>query len=107
MMILSSVRRARRLAIAEAAAAAYTDWRVACAVVGHAYAQWRANDSLEDALAYQDYRAALDREELAAHEYARVMKRAGRLPETAAIHQLARIESSHRDRAAHPRRPVR
>jgi hypothetical protein len=42
--------------------------------------------------AFYAYNEALDREEHAAKRYARLISRAGEIPETALFHQLARIE---------------
>jgi len=57
----------------------YCDWRMECSQVRTAYAQFTAAPPEERALAYAAYRAALDREELAAGEYARQITRVTRV----------------------------
>jgi hypothetical protein len=46
--------------------------------------------------AFYAYNDALDREEHAANRYARLISRTGEIPETASLHQLARIETGLR-----------
>jgi len=53
-----------------------------------------AASAAEQPSAFDDYKTALDREERAARRYARLMGRAGRLPETGVAHQLAQIQMS-------------
>jgi hypothetical protein len=45
----------------------YVCWREACEDVGSAYRRWETCEPPERTLAYDGYRAALDREEHAAH----------------------------------------
>lgn len=87
-------RSARQRALVEDAVAAYAQWRGECAAVGNAYRRWVAASAAEKPFAFDDYDAALEREEHAASRYARLMERAGRLPETGLAHQLAQIQTS-------------
>jgi hypothetical protein len=52
----------------------YVEWREECAALWEAHARWRAAPAAERALAFASYRAALDREEWAAHVYADLVK---------------------------------
>ena len=52
---------------------AYVDWREERASVWDAYARWASAPVADCRLAFSAYRAALDREERAAHVYAEVM----------------------------------
>jgi hypothetical protein len=81
-------RRARRRAVVDAAVAAYAQWRVECDAVRTAYRTWTAASAYAGSVAFEAYQAALDREESAARIYARVIRRAGQLAETALAHQL-------------------
>jgi hypothetical protein len=89
------IRRLRRRAVVDAAVAAYAQWREECDAVRTAYRTWTAASASAGWVAFEAYRAALDREEAAARKYARVMTRAGHLAETALAHQL---QSSSRAR---------
>jgi hypothetical protein len=53
----------------------YVEWREECVALWEAYARWRAVPPAEKAPAYACYRAALDREEWAAHVYADLVSR--------------------------------
>jgi hypothetical protein len=92
-MRLKLIRRsARRRSLVDAAATAYAQWRSECAAVRGAYHRWVAAGAGDKASAYHAYNDALDREEHAAQRYARLIRRAGQIPETALLHQLAQIE---------------
>ena len=54
---------------------AYVDWREERASVWDAYARWTSAHVADSPLAFSAYRAALDREERAAHVYAELMTR--------------------------------
>jgi hypothetical protein len=54
---------------------AYVDWREERAIVWDAYACWHSAPVPDCPLAFSAYRAALDREERAAHVYAELMTR--------------------------------
>jgi hypothetical protein len=54
---------------------AYVDWREESATVWDAYARWTNARPPDSPLAFSAYRAALDREERAAHVYAELMTR--------------------------------
>jgi hypothetical protein len=53
----------------------YVEWREECVVLWEAYERWKAVPPAERALAFASYRAALDREERAAHVYADLVGR--------------------------------
>jgi hypothetical protein len=82
------IRRLRRRAVVNAAVGAYVHWREECDAVRTAYRTWTAASASASWVAFEAYRAALDREEAAARTYARVMRRAGHLAETALAHQM-------------------
>jgi hypothetical protein len=54
---------------------AYVDWREERASVWDAYSRWTSAPVPDSQLAFSAYRAALDREERAAHVYAELMTR--------------------------------
>jgi hypothetical protein len=85
-------RSARQRALVDAAVTAYAQWRSERAAVRAAYRRWIAAGAADNLLAFDAYNDALDREEHAANRYARLISRAGAMPETAVLHQLARIE---------------
>lgn len=89
-------RSARQRALVEGAVTAYTQWRGECAAVRNAYRRWVGASAAEKPFAFDDYNAALDREEHAAGRYAHLMGRAGQLPETGLAHQLAQIQTVSR-----------
>ena len=62
-----------------AAMDAYLGWRDQCETVRDAYGRWTAADESDAALAYQVYATALDGEEQASAEYARLVQRASAL----------------------------
>jgi len=67
---------------------AYVDWREERAAVWGAYARWSSAPVPDCPLAFTAYRAALDREECAAHTYAALMTRG-----SAAVFQIDRVVS--------------
>ena len=79
-----------------AAVIAYAQWRSECAAVRGAYHRWVGAGAGDNAVAFYAYNDALDREEHAAKRYARLISRAGEMPETALLHQLVRIEAGVR-----------
>jgi hypothetical protein len=92
-MRLKLIRRsAQQRALVGAAVTAYAQWRSECAAVRAAYRRWVAAGAGDNVCAFYAYNDALDREEHAANRYAQLMSRAGDMPETALLHQLARIE---------------
>jgi hypothetical protein len=54
---------------------AYVDWREESASVWDAYSRWTSAPVPDSRLAFSAYRAAVDREERAAHVYAELMTR--------------------------------
>jgi hypothetical protein len=54
---------------------AYVDWREECAAVWDAFERWETTRGIDAATAFSAYRAALDREECAAHAYADLLAR--------------------------------
>ena len=83
----------RREPLADAALAAYSEWRSECAAVRASYRRWVGTRGEEEPSAFSDYRSALDREERAAKHFARLMRRAGHLAETGIALQVARIQA--------------
>jgi hypothetical protein len=51
----------------------YVRWREECAAVVSSYENWNCAESGDEALAFSAYGAALDREELAAAKYRRLI----------------------------------
>lgn len=88
----------RRGALMGAAVTAHAQRRTECAAVRGGYRRWMAAGAGDNAFAFYAYNDALDREEHAAKRYARLISRAGEIPETALLHQLARIEIGVRGR---------
>ena len=82
-------RSGRRRAVVDSALAAYADWRSECVAVVNAELAWRTARPVDESLAFFAYMAALDREEDAAAQYARLMRRAGKLVEIGLEAQLA------------------
>ena len=94
-MRLTPIRRsARQRALLDAVAAAYIEWRAECAAVRNAYRRWNSASAVDRPLAFDAYRAALDREEGAAKLCGRLMRRAGHLAEAGLARQLAQIQIS-------------
>jgi hypothetical protein len=83
----------RQRTLADAALAAYSEWRSECAAVRASYRRWVGARGEEERSAFSDYRSALDREERAAGRFARLMRRAGHLDETGVALRLARIQT--------------
>jgi hypothetical protein len=83
----------RQRMLADAAVAAYSEWRGECGAVRASYRQWAGARREEKRSAFIDYRSALDREEHAAKRYAKLIRRAGHLGNTGVVLQLARIEA--------------
>lgn len=81
---------ARRQAHATAAAAAYREWRRACDAVRDTYGWWAGATGVEKPFAFSAYTAALDREEHAAHRYAKLMRRGTGLREAGSAQDLVR-----------------
>jgi hypothetical protein len=77
----------------ELAVDAYVAWREECVAVRTAYLAWRRARAAEAALAFDAYEAALDREEVAAEVYAKLMGRVGHLGEIGLARQLACLPS--------------
>jgi hypothetical protein len=59
---------------------AYVAWRETCARVDDAYCNWAREPGPRGGVAFGLYMAALDAEEQAAEVYARLVRRAGKLP---------------------------
>ena len=78
--------------LADAAVAAYSEWRGECAAVRASYRQWAGARREEESSGFIDYRSALDREEDAAERYARLMRRAGHF-DTGVVLKVARIQT--------------
>ena len=89
-------RSNRRQALLASTAAAYADWRHECAAVRSAYRRWLAASKPNEAFAFHWYECALIREERAAGVYARMVKRAGHLPDIGLVLQLEQIEAGPR-----------
>src|SRR5690242_2685201 len=79
----------RQRTLADAALAAYSEWRRECAAVRASYRRWVGARREEEQSAFSEYRSALDREERAAEHFARLMRRAGHLAETGIALQVA------------------
>ena len=82
----------RQRTLPDAALDAYREWRGECAAVRASYQRWAGARREEESSAFNDYRSALDREECAAKQFARLMRRASDLAETGIALQLARIQ---------------
>ena len=54
---------------------AYAEWRFSCTAVWAAYQHWSSAGRAQEELAHSAYAAALDREDAAAHVYARLVRR--------------------------------
>src|SRR5438105_2911966 len=83
----------RQRILADAAVAAYSEWRGECAAVRASYRQWAGARREEEPSAFIGYRSALDREEHAAKRYAKLIRRAGHLGKAGVVLQLARIQT--------------
>jgi hypothetical protein len=69
--------RWQRRRLAEQVMDAYVDWRNQCGAVRVAYSRWESARASDAVLWHSAYTAALDREELAAKFYGRLLRRAG------------------------------
>ena len=75
-------RSAKRLdAIVDEFVESYVSWREACEEVRAAYERWGTSNPPQRTLAYDWYRAALDREEDAARVHSRLATRLRRQPQ--------------------------
>ena len=63
-------------ALVETVVGGYVTWRAESAAVAATYETWARARGRGRAIAFADYAAALDREELAASEYQRVLRQA-------------------------------
>jgi hypothetical protein len=96
-MRLRLMHRGRREGrLSRAVVIAYAEWRSECAAVRTAYLQWKRASAAEKSVAFEAYNTALTREEDAAKRYARRMRRAGSIRESALAHHLARVEAGSR-----------
>jgi|ERR1700733_2358166 hypothetical protein len=91
MKLKRLTRAGRRRAEIEAVVAAYSAWRSECAAVHAAYGRWARAARSDACSAFAVYRGALDREEHAAHIYARLLLLAKRRPELDVARQLAQL----------------
>ena len=91
MRLRRLTRAGRRRAEVDAAVAAYSAWRRECTAVRTAYGRWVRAARKDASLAFVAYRVALDREESAAHEYARRLLRARSRPELDLARQLVQL----------------
>ena len=76
MTPIPTATRWQRQRLANQAIDAYVDWRNQCSAVRVAYSRWAGARASDAALWYAAYAAALDREELAAKVYSRLIRRA-------------------------------
>ncbi len=77
MRIKSSATAASSSELIDAVMDAYIDWREDSAEVKATYRAWNDAPVHQRALSYDNYVAALDREELAANLYRRLVEQAG------------------------------
>jgi hypothetical protein len=91
--------------LADEAIRVYVDWREESAGVWDAFDLWKRARGADAATAFAGYRAALDREELAAHTYADLLERMTAAHGEQRHHEA---ELSHRASATrHPSNPMR
>jgi hypothetical protein len=83
------MRLMKRKNMVDLALDAYVAWREECAAVRVAYLTWRLAGAAGATPAFDDYAAALDREELAAKLYADLARRVGHAPELGLARQLS------------------
>ena len=82
-MTWSPKRRSKRLdAVVDEFVESYVCWREACEDVRAAYQRWATTSPPQRTLAYDWYRAALDREEDAAQVHSKLAARLRRRPQT-------------------------
>ena len=86
-------RSIRKRNTVDLAVDAYVSWREECRAVRDAYLAWRHGPAAEAAVAFDAYKAALDREEVAADVYAELVSRVGHLAEIGLARQLAYLSS--------------
>ena len=89
-------RSIRKRNTVDLAVDAYVSWREECRAVRDAYLAWRhapAAEAAEAAVAFDAYKAALDREAVAADVYAELVSRVGHLAEIGLARQLAYLSS--------------
>ena len=86
-------RSIRKRNTVDLAVDAYVSWREECSAVRNAYLAWRQARAAEAAVAFDAYKAALDREEVAAEVYAELISRAGQVAEIGLARQLAYLSS--------------
>jgi len=91
MKLRPFTRAGRHQADIDDVVAAYSTWRLECAAVRAAYGRWARAAASDARCAFAAYRLALDREEQAAHVYARLVPRARRRPELDVARQLAQL----------------
>ena len=96
MRFTAITRSGRRRVLLASTAAAYADWRHGSLAVRNAYRRWMVASKPNEPFASHWYECALIREERAATVYARMMKRAGRLPDIGLVLQLKQIEAGPR-----------
>ena len=89
MSLNAKKRSLHQKQIVDDAVISYVEWREECMEVWNAYSRWASAPPQDVHGAHTAYRAALDREEAAANEYAGLMKRVGHLVETGLDHPLA------------------
>jgi hypothetical protein len=93
-MRLKPLRRFRRRRdTRELAVDAYVTWREECVAVRTAYLAWRRARGAEAALAFDAYKSALDREQIAAEAYQALMRQVGHLVEPGLARQLPCLPS--------------
>jgi hypothetical protein len=68
--------------LVDAAVAAYVGWRAACTAVHDTYRSWVRAPAADAELAYTAYVTRLDREQVAAETYGRLMAKVGHLVES-------------------------
>jgi hypothetical protein len=73
LMRLRLISRSGRRA-SHAAFVAYGEWRRECIAVRDAYRRWATASTVEEHVAFDAYRAAVDREEHAAWRYAQLVR---------------------------------
>jgi hypothetical protein len=64
-----------RLGLLDSQIDSYVLWRDQSRAVADSYRNWSAASGSERGIAFEHYRAALDREEQAAHDYRQVVER--------------------------------
>lgn len=70
----------RRERLVDELVEAYIDWRETCARVNDAYRSWTGETGPRGRATFELYTAALDAEQRAAEEYARLVRRADEMP---------------------------